>query len=37
MSISDRLTELMKLYSREGRKCARGKAYLAASVMEVAA
>ena len=37
MNISDRLNELMILYDREARKCMRGKAYLAATVMQVAA
>jgi hypothetical protein len=37
MGVSDRLNELMKVYSREARKCVRGKAYLAATLMEVAA
>ena len=37
MNISDRLSELMSSYRREARKCIRGKAYLAATVMEVAA
>lgn len=37
MNISDRLSALMSSYRREARKCTRGKAYLAATVMEVAA
>jgi|SRR5271156_3817716 hypothetical protein len=37
MNISDRLSELMASYRREARKCERGKAYLAATVMQVAA
>jgi hypothetical protein len=37
MNISDRLNELMLSYRREARKCLRGKAYLAAMVMQVAA
>lgn len=37
MNISDRLNELMLSYRREARKCLRGKAYLAATVMQVAA
>jgi hypothetical protein len=37
MKISERLTELMGVYDREARKCTKGKAYLAATVMRVAA
>lgn len=37
MIITDRLNELMASYQREARKCVRGKAYLAATVMHVAA
>lgn len=37
MNISDRLVELIDSYRREARKCLRGKAYLGATVMEVAA
>ena len=37
MTISDRLNELMLSYRRESRKCLRGKAYLAATIMQVAA
>ncbi len=37
MGTSDRLTELMVLYRREARRCERNRAYLAATVMEVAA
>lgn len=37
MNISDRLLQLMSSYKREARKCFRGKAYLGAVVMEVAA
>src|SRR5437667_6316789 len=35
--MSDRLAELATLYHREARKCSRGRAYLGASVMQVAA
>lgn len=37
MGISDRLLELATSYNREARKCAKGRAYLAAVVMQVAA
>ena|SRR5579883_2384706 len=37
MNISDRLSGLMPIYGREARKCLKGKAYLPAIVMEVAA
>jgi hypothetical protein len=37
MTVSDRLTKLMLSYSREAHKCASGKAYVAATVMQVAA
>jgi hypothetical protein len=37
MHITDRLNELMLSYHREARRCLRGKAYLAATVMQVAA
>jgi hypothetical protein len=37
MHTSDRLNELMLSYRREARRCLRGKAYLAATVMQVAA
>lgn len=37
MHISDRLIGIAHRYHREARKCKRGKAYLAASVMQVAA
>src|SRR5208283_587069 len=37
MNISDRLNELMVSYHREARRCLRGKAYLGATVMQVAA
>jgi hypothetical protein len=37
MNISDRINELMLSYRREARRCLRGKAYLAATVMQVAA
>lgn len=37
MDISDRLSEVATFYHREARKCARGRAYLAATVMQMAA
>ncbi len=37
MDISDRLIKLALVYRREAHKCARGRTYLAASVLEVAA
>jgi hypothetical protein len=37
VNISDRLTQLARFYHREARKCTRGKAYLAATVLQVAA
>lgn len=37
MNISDRLIQLFDSYKREARRCLRGKAYLGAVVMEVAA
>jgi hypothetical protein len=37
MNISDRLTGLASFYHQEARKSRRGKAYLAATVMQVAA
>ena len=37
MNNSDRLNELMVSYRREARRCLRAKAYLAATVMQVAA
>ncbi len=37
MNISDRLVELIHSNRREARKCLRGKSYLGATVMEVAA
>lgn len=37
MNITDRLNELMLSYRREARRCLRGKAYLGATVMQVAA
>ena len=37
MNISERLDELMLSYRREARRCLRAKAYLAATVMQVAA
>ncbi len=37
MNISDRLNELAKVYDSEARKCLRARAYLGASVMQVAA
>lgn len=37
MNISDRLNDLMLSYHREARRCLRAKAYLAATVMQVAA
>ena len=37
MNISDRLNELMLSYRRDARRCLRAKAYLAATVMQVAA
>jgi hypothetical protein len=37
MDISDRLGKLATFYHREARKCSRGRAYLGASVMQVAA
>ncbi len=37
MNITDQLRELSVSYQHEARKCARGKAYLAATVMHVAA
>ena len=37
MNNSDRLNELMHYYQREARRCLRSKAYLAATVMQVAA
>jgi hypothetical protein len=36
MGLSDRLLELATSYHREARKCAKGRAYLAAVVMQVA-
>lgn len=36
MNNSDRLNELMLSYRREARRCLRAKAYLAATVMQVA-
>lgn len=37
MEITDRLTRLALLYDREAKKCAKGRAYLAACVMQGAA
>lgn len=37
MNITDRLIQLAGAYHHEARRCARGKAYLGASVMQVAA
>src|SRR6266704_5159639 len=37
MNISDRLGELAKFYDREARRCVKGRAYLAACVMQGAA
>ena len=37
MTTSERLNELMVSYRREARRCIRAKAYLAATVMQVAA
>lgn len=37
MNISDRLVELFDIYRREARRCSRAKAYLAATIMQVAA
>jgi hypothetical protein len=37
MNISDRLGELAKYYHNEARKCAHGRAYLGATVFEMAA
>ena len=37
MKISDRLNDLMLSYRQEARKCVRSRAYLAATVMQVAA
>ncbi len=37
MGVSDRLIELATFYHREARRCAQGRAYLAAVVMQVAA
>ncbi|HTV07077.1 MAG TPA: hypothetical protein VME86_17035 [Acidobacteriaceae bacterium] len=37
MGISDRLTRLALFYHREAKKCAKGRAYLAACVMQGAA
>jgi len=37
MEISDRLGKLAGFYQREARKCARARAYFAASVMQAAA
>jgi hypothetical protein len=37
MNMTDRLIQLAAAYHREARRCARGKAYLGASVMQVAA
>ncbi len=34
MNISDRLGELAKFYDREARRCVKGRAYLAACVMQ---
>ena len=37
MAISDRLITVVNFYHREARKCVRGRAYLAACVMQAAA
>ncbi|HEV2462257.1 MAG TPA: hypothetical protein VGT04_00500 [Acidobacteriaceae bacterium] len=37
MEISDRLTKLANFYHKEARKCVKGRAYLAACVMQGAA
>jgi hypothetical protein len=37
MSISDRLSQLAVFYHREAKRCAKGRAYLAACVMQGAA
>lgn len=37
MGIADRLIEITTLYHREARKCAKGRAYLAAVVLQVSA
>jgi hypothetical protein len=37
VNISDRLMQLMGTYHREARRCVRARAYLAATVMQVAA
>jgi hypothetical protein len=37
MGISDRLLKLATFYNREARKCSRGRAYLGATIMQVAA
>jgi hypothetical protein len=37
MNTSDRLVELATFYHREARRCERGRAFMAASVMVVAA
>lgn len=37
MGISDRLTQLANFYHLEARRCVRGKAHLAAAIMQVSA